>query len=64
MEHITTSDDILFVWSAAASDKVEEAVNKIKEHSAGKAPQVENLDRLKLGMSCHSRPLPPPGTTH
>lgn len=49
MDLISSSDDVLFVWSAAANDKVEETVNKIKEHSNGRAPQVENLDRLKMG---------------
>lgn len=48
MDSIVASEEILFVWSASTSDKVEEVVNKIKEHS-GKAPNVENLERLQLG---------------
>lgn len=49
MEQIAASDNILFVWATTGSGRVEEVSNKIKEHSGGKAPNVENLDRLKLG---------------
>lgn len=56
MDSIAASDEILFVWSTTASDKVEEVVNQIKEHSGGRAPAVENLDRLKLGMALFMYP--------
>lgn len=49
MDFISATDNVLFVWDASANDKVESVVNQIKEKTAGKAPSIENLERLKLG---------------
>lgn len=50
-------EEILFVWSTTASDKVEAVVNQIRERSGGRAPHVENVERLKLGESRHVNTL-------
>lgn len=54
MDTIVAAEEILFVWSTTASDTVEAVVNQIRERSGGRAPHVENLDRLKLGEYQHA----------